>query len=191
MEGQILTVCTGNICRSPLLERVLQGLVDERWGAGVVPVRSAGTMAMVGHPMDEQSAARLASFGGSAEGFVSRQLSKDLVAAADLVLTATREHRAAVVKTHPRALRYTFTVGDFADLAEHLPAEDLPSTDDGAQWVREITAALAAQRGLRPPREATEVDIVDPYLRSDATYQRMTDQVGALLPHLTRALTGR
>ncbi len=191
MEGQILTVCTGNICRSPLLERVLQGMVDERWGAGTVPVRSAGTMAMVGHPMDEQSAERLAGFGGSADGFVSRQLTRDLVAAADLVLTATREHRAAVVKTYPKALRYTFTVGDFADLAEHLPAEDLPDTDDSAQWVREVTAALAAQRGLRPPREAAAVDIVDPYMRSAATYQLMSDQVAALLPHLSRALTGR
>lgn len=191
MEGQILTVCTGNICRSPLLERVLQGVVDERWGSGAVPVRSAGTMALVGSAMDEQSAQRLAGFGGSPDGFVSRQLTRDLVAAADLVLTATREHRAAVVKVYPRALRYTFTVGDFADLAEHLPAGDLPDTEDGAQWVREITATLAARRGLRPPRDAAEVDLADPYLRPEATYQRMTDQVSTLLPRVTRALTGR
>lgn len=191
MEGQILTVCTGNICRSPLLERVLQGVVDERWGAGVVPVRSVGTMAMVGSPMDEQSAERLSEFGGHADGFVSRQLTRDLVAAADLVLTATREHRAAVVRTYPKALHYTFTVGDFADLAEHVSGSDLPRADDGPTWVREITATLAARRGLRPPRDAGEVDLVDPYMRSASTYQQMTDQVRALLPHVARALTGR
>ncbi|WP_446740540.1 arsenate reductase/protein-tyrosine-phosphatase family protein [Ornithinimicrobium sp. CNJ-824] len=45
--GRILVVCTGNVCRSPLVERLLQQGLDERWGPGAFEVRSAGTGALV------------------------------------------------------------------------------------------------------------------------------------------------
>lgn len=190
-EGQVLVVCTGNICRSPLIERLLQHALDERWGPGVVPVRSAGTMGLHDHPMTEQSAVQLARLGGDATGFRARRLTRDLVAAADLVLTAAREHRAAVVQAYPRALSYTFTFRDFADLAEHLPDEELPTTSDGSEWVQEVTQALAARRGLRPPLSLSEADIADPYGLPDAAYQRMSDDVARALPHVLRVLARR
>ena len=56
----ILTVCTGNICRSPLAEGLLRMVL----GGLDVTVQSAGTAALVGEPMTEQNqriAADLAS----------------------------------------------------------------------------------------------------------------------------------
>ena len=50
--ARVLTVCTGNICRSPFIERALQAELDRSWGPGVVEVTSAGTGAMVGEPMN-------------------------------------------------------------------------------------------------------------------------------------------
>ncbi|HSP60467.1 MAG TPA: low molecular weight phosphatase family protein, partial [Ornithinimicrobium sp.] len=61
--GRILVVCTGNVCRSPLVERLLQDGLDERWGTGRFVVRSAGTGALVDHPMDERSAEVLTGLG--------------------------------------------------------------------------------------------------------------------------------
>ena len=148
-ESHVLVVCTGNICRSPLLERILQSALDDRWGSGAVSVRSAGTMGLQGSAMDERARAQLGLFGGDGAGFVARRLTPAMVAGADLVLTATREHRALVAQAHPRALRYAFTYRDFADLSAHLEETDLPTAADGPTWVRDITATVAACRGRR------------------------------------------
>lgn len=192
-EGQILVVCTGNICRSPLLERVLQHDLDERWGPGAVPVRSAGTRGLEGSPMEPQAAERLAGFGGlSAPDFTARRLTPAMVAAADLVLTATRQHRGLVAQAHPRALRYAFTVLDLADLVSDLRPEDVDATgEDGPAWVRALAAAAAARRGMRPPLPEESADIVDPYGREAPLYDRMASQVRQALPVLTAALTAR
>ena len=50
----ILTVCTGNICRSPAVERLLTRKLGP-----TVSVSSAGTHALVGHPIAEPMASLL------------------------------------------------------------------------------------------------------------------------------------
>jgi len=182
----VLTVCTGNICRSPLLERVLQRHLDESWGPGAYVVASAGTHGLVGHPMDERSAQVLRSFGGSPDGFVARRLTPGLVAEADLVLTATADHRSLVLRQYPRALRHTFTFREFAVLADvvaqdPLVARDLPP--------RERLQALAATLiGRRGPGVVVEPDIVDPFRRDDAVYREMQEQIEQALPSVLRTL---
>ncbi|HDZ1742706.1 TPA: protein tyrosine phosphatase, partial [Klebsiella pneumoniae] len=46
MFDSVLVVCTGNICRSPMGERILQSLLPEKI------IKSAGVGALVGHPAD-------------------------------------------------------------------------------------------------------------------------------------------
>lgn len=50
MFNSILVICTGNICRSPIAERILRNLLPS------IKVDSAGTGAMVGHSADETAA---------------------------------------------------------------------------------------------------------------------------------------
>ena len=57
---------------------------------------------------------------------VSRELTQDLVVAADLVLTATREQRSAVVTRVPTALKRTFTLGEFAAWSHRSGARRSP-----------------------------------------------------------------
>lgn len=185
--GRVLTVCTGNVCRSPLLERVLQRELDDRWGAGSYEVSSAGTHGLEGYPMDERAATVLHDLGGSAEGFLARRLRPQWVAEAHLVLTATAEHRAAVVRSHPLALRYAFTFREFAALADRLADDQLPDPDaPPATRLRELAAALLTRRG---PRVVREPDIVDPFRREDTVYHQMDAQVREALPGVLRALT--
>lgn len=148
MSHRILVVCTANVCRSPMVQAMLRARLDPE----VVTVGSAGVRAPQGRAMDRDSAAQLASRGVPLPESTARQLTPDLVRDADLVLTATRAHRAEVLDLEPRALRRTFTVLEFADLCHVVEAEDLPG----------LVAAAAAARA-RGPQEA---DLPDPIGRS-------------------------
>lgn len=132
----VLVVCVGNLCRSPMAERLLRArLADARR----VRVTSAGTRAVVGAPMDASAAAQLERLGGDPSGFWARQLTARSVIEAGLVLTATRRLRSEVVELAPAALKRAFTLRELAALLEQRPwpghPADLPALiADAADW---------------------------------------------------------
>jgi len=187
--ARILTVCTGNICRSPFLERALQAELDRSWGVGAVEVSSGGTGALPGHAMEDQARAQLERQGYAANGFLARDLTQSMVADADLVLTATRAHRGKVAMLHPKALRYVFAFREFADLVSGLEdsAVQVPS-DSAREHIERVVALAAGQRGMRAPLGDAEADIVDPYRRAAQVFEDMTTQIMGSLPVVARAL---
>lgn len=190
-EIGILTVCTGNVCRSPLMERLLQRTLDRRYGAGAVPVASAGTMALVGSPMDERAADVLRGMGGDPDGFAARRLVEPMVASAALVLTATREHRSLVCRMHPRAMRRTFTFRELAHVLEQVGAGPEPASGhEPAELLARLAEIGSTYRGLHRPARQEDLDVADPYRRGDEVYALMRDQVAAAYPTLDRLLGG-
>lgn len=185
--AQILVVCTGNVCRSPLLERLLQSGLDEAYGPGVVEVASAGTGALVGAAMDERSAAILGELGGAGDGFTARRITEAMIRKASLVLTATLDHRAAVVRLVPRALRSTFTVRELALLSPGLDAGSLPREPD--ERVREVARRALGRRALNARVHPAELDVVDPYRRPDETYAQMREQLVPAVKAVIEVLT--
>ena len=128
--GRILVVCTGNICRSPYIERRLADLLADTDAV----VSSAGTRALIGAPIEPGSAQLLEAAGGSTADFASRQITPAMLAEADLVIAATQMHRAESVRVNPRVLRRTFTLGELADLLRDadLVAEAADTDPDAA-----------------------------------------------------------
>ena len=192
-EARVLIVCTGNVCRSPFIERLLQQQLDERRpGLGQrILVHSAGTGALTGSPMDQRAAAQLLAFGGDPAGFLARDLTPALVAESDLVLTATRAHRGKVALMHPKALRQVFTFRDFADLVQGIDGLSARVTQtDPRAWVRQVTEEAAASRGLNPPLEPGQADIIDPFRREDEVFVTMARQIVGSMPSIVRALAG-
>lgn len=164
-EFVILSVCTGNICRSPLAEQLLATRLQEI-GINAL-VHSAGTAAMVGYPMPDPAAELSTRYGGEPSAHRAQQLDEHAINGADLVLTAAREHRADVVLRSPRALPYTFTLRQFARIASALSDDDLAAI----HTPRELVATVAAQRGFVPPPEnPSDDDVVDPYRQSQDIY---------------------
>ena len=191
--AQILIVCTGNICRSPYIERLLSQRLAQARPSATEPivVRSAGTQALVGWSMEERVAAALASRGADPEHFQARQLSRAHVESAGLVLTATREHRGAVGRLVPAARRRIFTLRDFAQLVAGSPGGYAGSAPSDVRHRLELVAETAAsQRGMEPPLSPAEADIVDPIGRADEVVATMTQQVDEALPAVVRALVG-
>ena len=190
--GSVLVVCTGNVCRSPFLQLALQRELDARRpdGAVGITVTSAGTGALAGRPMDERAAAQATARGLHPETFLARQLTPAMVAGADLVLTATRRHRGEVATLHPRALRYVFALRDFADLAAALdPGLLEPAPPQSQARLRSVVRAVAARRGLEPPLDASQADVVDPFRREDELFLQMAEEVTRALPSVVFALS--
>lgn len=191
----VLVVCTGNICRSPLAEQLLIARLQD---LGLpVEVHSAGTQAVVGRGMTPEAASVAQQHGGIEATHVARQVTAALISSADLVLTATREHRSAVVALHPRASRYSYTLTQFARLvaapAEFTSPADADRTDTDrtdtarvAVGLRTLVAEVAASRGFSPPppRPADD-DIEDPYRRSVDVYER----VGVIVDQAVTTIT--
>lgn len=195
-SARILVVCTGNVCRSPIMQCYLARDLGERWqGEGKMLVSSAGTSALVRSPMDARAAQMADSIGLDTADFTARALTVDAIAAADLVLTATRQHRGIVVSMYPKALRSCFAVRDFAAALADLPADHGPIAgddggDDARRRVRRVVAATAARRGFSPPLSSADADIVDPYRRSDEVYTVMFGQIVDAMPAIVAALAG-
>jgi protein-tyrosine phosphatase len=95
-----------------------------------------------------------------------------------------------VATLHPRALRYVFTFREFADLVSEIDPSALASDERGeaADHVRRVVQLAASQRGVRQPLSDGEADIVDPYRQDSAVFERMTSQIMASLPAISRAL---
>lgn len=158
---QILAVCTANICRSPGAERLLALELSRRDLSEDLQVKisSAGIRGWQSQPMDPDAAAALERRGGSSCGFKSRPLTEILVDSANLILTATREHRSDLLETFPQALRRTFTMKEFAQLTA------LPGTADAVRATGLLSAndLVASAYRHRGGAVVAEPDIADPY----------------------------
>lgn len=156
---EVLVVCTANICRSPAAAAVLERYL----GDDAVRVSSAGLEARAGSPMDDTMARLVDVPTGQ---FTARQVTPAMIQVADLVLVMTREQRSAVVGKVPTAVRRTFTLREFADLAVLAQRSDgHPAGTTPANRLLALIAAAPRLRGLRG--HVTVDDIEDPYGRGD------------------------
>lgn len=171
---RVLTVCTGNIHRSP----AAQYLLAEGFGphSGIL-VASAGTRAVVGAPVSAQMAALLRADGIDPEGFAARRITEPDVRSADLILGVTRTHRGHAAMVWPAAVQSSFTLKEFARAARAISPSDLnerAGTDDPRD--RLVTLAGLAAR-TRVPASAGEDDILDPVDQDDDVVARVYGEI--------------
>lgn len=183
---RLMTVCTGNVCRSPYLERRLQQEMDRAWGPGSVEVRSAGTGALVDAAMDPQSLSLLEARGGAGEDFRARQLSKEQLANQQLVIVAARDHRKTVTRLWPKGLARTHALLDLAQLASLIRDDELPQRSDARSWFEAVVPLIASKRGLQMPMPEDQAEVVDPFRQGPETFQRMQQQIEDALPQVLR-----
>nr|WP_308214681.1 low molecular weight phosphatase family protein [Mycolicibacterium bacteremicum] len=157
-------MCTGNICRSPTAERL--AAANSSTVDAAITASSAGTHAVIGHPVHPHADKVLRDLGGDPDGFVARQLTGKIAAGADLVLTMSRAHRDAVLELAPQRLNRTFTLAEASRLV----------TEMDAQSVRDLAL-------LRPHLSADEtLDIPDPIGQSPDVFASVGRQIAELLP---------
>jgi protein-tyrosine phosphatase len=192
---EVLIVCTANISRSPMAVQLLRHHLTERFGeqGATIRVTSAGTDALTGETVDPDVAKVLATLGRPVLATnPARQLDTALVTAADLVLTLTREQRAAVILRVPPAQRRVFTVVELARIARRLADEGrLPAQPTPAGALRHLVTAAPAWRGPTAPADPASDDVDDVH-GQDLTQQvkagrRIDEALAAVVRALPRA----
>lgn len=96
---RILTVCVGNICRSPTSEFLFR----QRLASREIQVTSAGLGALAGSPMDHRALQLLVEHGIDGAEHRARQLSTAMLREADLVFGMETGHVAAMIRMAPEA----------------------------------------------------------------------------------------
>lgn len=170
-------VCTGNICRSPMAEALLQHKLAER-GCRDIEVASAGTWADLGRPATPEALRVLAERGIPFDHHRSRPVEMQELADADLVIAMTSVH-----------LRELKAMADEVG-TKLLLMKEIVEVEVGEEELGEPSARLASLlQGKRPePRRALDVD--DPMGLPVGAYQRAAGEIEKGVDRLVDLLCG-
>ena len=113
MFSNVLVICVGNICRSPMAEALLL-----QRAAPHMQVASAGTHAMVGSPMDPLAQAVLHMHQVPTPRHQARQIDRALLHRADLILLMEPAQLNSVLKLAPEVRGKTFLIGKWQQQLE-------------------------------------------------------------------------
>ena len=181
----VLMICTGNICRSPMAEQILEQKASK--AKLPIKVQSAGVMAMTGSPMTPQSGDAMKARGFTPGKHISRDLTPEMLEKADLVLTATLDHRSEIARMLPKASKYSFTIDEFARLTSFLSSN--PEFQDEfkknrketrEEFLRRTMKEAVLLRGMVPTGQDPK-DVIDPYGESVEVYEQVAEQIDIML----------
>ncbi|OUY06696.1 low molecular weight protein-tyrosine-phosphatase [Acinetobacter populi] len=101
----ILVVCVGNICRSPMAEYFLKQKFPN------LSISSAGISGLIGHPADDKALQCMDRLNIDMRSHIARKLNADLIKKADLILVMSNNQQSHLEKTWPFAKGKTFRLG--------------------------------------------------------------------------------
>ena len=101
----ILVVCVGNICRSPMAEYFLKNQNPN------LNIESAGLSAMVGHQADVKAIACMDELHIDIREHIARQINAELIKQADLILVMSKNQSQHIEQKWPFAKGKVFRLG--------------------------------------------------------------------------------
>ena len=130
MGWNLLLVCSGNTCRSPMAEAIARQILAERFDDAEhgledrgVRIMSAGTYASNGMPASPEAVEVVSSMGGDLTGHRSSGLTRELVNDADVIYCMTAGHLSAIQQQFPDVMeKVQLLAPDGRDVADPIGA---------------------------------------------------------------------
>lgn len=145
-----------------MMAALLGSMLAERLGVGAVDVSSSGFGPIDLAPIDEAVEA-MRRRGLDVTAHRSTATIPALVDAADLILTAEREHVVKIATLSPDAFRRTMTLPEFLAAAADVPdPDDELIPEHSADRVRRRAAQLTASRGAGEYLRRLVPEVADP-----------------------------
>ena len=111
MFSSVVTVCTGNICRSPLAEYLFRSRLE-----GVsAKVSSAGIQALVNQPADVLAQEIAQTHGLDLSPHLGRQVEKSVLEEHELILVMEDHHRDYIRSRFPQVSGKVFLLGKWEE----------------------------------------------------------------------------
>ncbi|MFD2616242.1 low molecular weight protein arginine phosphatase [Terrilactibacillus laevilacticus] len=200
----ILFVCTGNTCRSPMAEALLKSK-----GKNLFRVKSAGLFAMTGTDAHPHAKDVLKNRTISID-HKSKQIGSSLINWSDLILTMTEEHKLRLLTQFPDTVGKVYTLKEYVlfelDQKDHWQQYLQAISEHESKktlWLQELqnpnlSVSDRLEREERYRKEITEneskiqeyrtklpnLNIADPYGGSKEDYERTCRQLEDLIDQL-------
>ena len=120
LKFNVLFVCSGNTCRSPMAAGILKTMVSQKYSE----VQSAGTIAIGGLQAAHYAKQVVKECGGSIDRHRTNSLDREVIDWADLILVMEYKHYEAVLDINPDAVVKTFLLREYKRKTKYTEVPD-------------------------------------------------------------------
>lgn len=137
----ILFICTGNTCRSPMAAAVMNKIASEN--DMDVKADSAGLFAAEGESASDEAVEALKKYAIDLSSHLSKPVTEELINKSDIILTMTSAHKTVLQSVAPDKV---FTIAEYAGEDEDIPdpfGGDLEEYEETAEEIYDLLTDIA------------------------------------------------
>lgn len=117
----ILFVCSGNTCRSPMAAYLAADLAEKEYPAAGFRFDSAGIATSDGYPATDNALEALRELGIDASAHSSKQFQPYMMELSDVVICMTDMHKQALCRAFPDHAKKVFLIGELSGSGADIP----------------------------------------------------------------------
>lgn len=179
----ILTLCTGNVCRSPMSAQLLTAQLDP----AIFEIESAGVSPLTGDRMPDEMQRIIARMQlAQPSEHRACAVTTETLAKSDLIIGMSRHHRSTAVLKYPPAVRQVFTLLELAHVVSHIDPQDVCTVAEHQPDIEfAVLETVMRMRGMVPRLSPGKLyDVEDPYGRSTQAFERSAKQIATAVEHI-------